>query len=115
VSAAVEALLTHYTVGNVSRLAGPDRFSASADISANNFPANADTVYVASGMNFPDALSGAPVAGRDFNPILLVPPTSIPASIAAEITRLNPATIVILGGPNSVSRDVQQQLASYLR
>lgn len=114
VSEAVKTQLGALTAGAVTRLAGADRFSASADISAKNFAANADVVYITNGLNFPDALSGAPVAGRDSAPILLVAPNSLPASIAAELTRLKPAKIVILGGVNSVNPSVAAQLQDYI-
>ena len=70
-------------------------------------------VYIATGLSFPDALSGAPVAGIKGGPILLVPGTSIPAAIATELTRLRPATIVILGGTGVVSASVATQLLAY--
>ncbi|PRY68881.1 putative cell wall-binding protein [Glaciihabitans tibetensis] len=113
VTEAVKSKLGALTVGGVTRLAGADRFSASADISAKNFAPNADVVYITNGLNFPDALSGAPVAGRDAAPILLVAPNTLPESIAAELTRLKPAKIVILGGVNSVSPAVAAQLQDY--
>ena len=114
VSAVVAAQLDRLT-GTVTRLAGPDRFSASADISLENFNADAETVYVANGLNFPDALSGAPVAGQTGAPILLVSPTNISSSVQTELDRLNPKRIVILGGINSVSQDVAQRLARSIR
>ena len=114
VSSEVERQMRGIT-GNVSRLSGGDRFSAAADISARSFAANADTVYIASGLNFPDALSGAPVAGRDSAPILLVSPTAIPPSVEAELRRLNPLRIVILGGPKSLSVEVAQDLTDFIR
>jgi len=99
----------------LSRFDGPDRFAASADISEQSFPGQVETVYVANGLNFPDALSGAPVAARDRSPILLVSPTSVPALIQAELDRLNPTRIVVLGGINSVSAEVARQLARSIR
>ena len=113
VSASVLNDLQAFTPTRIERLAGADRFVASAGISARNFGLGASTVYVASGMNFPDALSGAPVAARDQGPILLVTPTSIPESIARELERLKPARIVILGGVNSVSAQVATDLAGF--
>ncbi|TFD74055.1 hypothetical protein E3T54_14730 [Cryobacterium sp. Sr8] len=113
VSATVQAKLQSYTAGTVTRLWGADRFSASADISNKNFTAGVSVAYVTSGRNFPDALSGAPVAAGQGAPILLVEAGSIPASIAAELKRLKPGRIVVLGGPGSVSTTVQAKLQSY--
>ncbi|PRY68886.1 putative cell wall-binding protein [Glaciihabitans tibetensis] len=114
VSSAVQAAVAGFTTGGVTRFDGPDRFAASAAISAKSFT-SASVVYVANGLTFPDALSGAPVAGRDGSPVLLVTPHSIPASVRAELDRLDPSEIVILGGPNSVSVTVKVQLSEYTK
>lgn len=102
ISAAVQQQLGAYTTGGVTRIAGTDRFGTSAAI-ASAFPANADVVYIAVGSNFPDALSGAPVAGIAGSPVLLVQHNGIPPAIASELKRLNPTRVVILGGPGAVS------------
>ncbi|WP_166785932.1 cell wall-binding repeat-containing protein [Cryobacterium sandaracinum] len=117
VSAAVQTLLQQYAPVNVpvERLAGADRFDASAAISKANFTAVVPVVYIANGLKFPDALSGAPVAGKNKAPVLLVTADSVPASIAAELDRLQPAKIVVLGGTASVSEAVATQLAGYIR
>jgi putative cell wall-binding protein len=107
--------LQDYTALQVTRFAGADRFSAAADISAQSFAANADVVYIANGLTFPDALSGAPVAGENAAPVLLVTAPAIPDSVKAELARLNPKRIVILGGPNSVSTAVAAELESFTR
>jgi putative cell wall-binding protein len=100
--------------GREVRWFGPDRYATAAAISANTFPSGRPpVVYVADGQNFPDALSGAPTAGYQGAPLLLVTPTSIPAATAAELLRLHPYRIVILGGTASVSAAVASQLASY--
>jgi hypothetical protein len=98
----------------LSRLSGADRFATSAAISAATFPAGVDTAYVATGLAFPDALSGAPAAALGGNPVLLVTPTAVPSSIAAELTRLAPQRIVILGGTGAVGAAVASQLRGYL-
>lgn len=113
ITAKVELLLQAYTSGQVVRWSGADRYETSAAISAASFPAGTNTVFVASGQVFTDALSGAPVAGRSGAPVLLVPATVIPASIAAELTRLAPQRIVVLGGPNTISPALVTALAAY--
>ncbi len=109
----VESLLQSYTSGQVVRWSGADRYETSAAVSAASFPAGVDTVYVASGQVFTDALSGAPVAGKSGAPVLLVSATSVPASIAAELTRLAPQRIVVLGGPNTISPAIATALEAY--
>lgn len=112
VSDAVLAQLKQYaTSGSVTRIGGPDRYAVSAGVSAANFP-SAGTVYVATGGVFPDALSGGSPAALAPGPMLLTTPWSLPASISAEIQRLSPQQIVVLGGPASVSATVLGQLAA---
>jgi putative cell wall-binding protein len=43
-------------------------------------------------------------------PILLVTPTSVPASVSAEILRLGPGKIFVLGGTGAVSNGVSTAL-----
>jgi putative cell wall-binding protein len=95
----------------VTRLAGPDRYATSAAVAAT-YSAPQPVVYIASGANFPDALSGAPVAGLKGAPLLLVAPTSLPSTARAQLVRLAPSTIVIMGSTGSVSKTVADQLAA---
>ena len=101
------------TSGDVDRLAGENRYATAVDVSKTTF-ASSDVAFIATGMNFPDALGGGPVAGSVPGPLLLVPGTSVPADVAAELRRLDPDRVVILGGTSVVSASVQAQLASLL-
>ncbi len=98
---------------SVTRLAGSDRYATSAVISATSFSTGVSVAYVASGAAFPDALSGAPAAGSAGGPVLLTAPTSLPSSIRAELDRLKPQRIVVLGGTGAVSSTVFEALKGY--
>lgn len=104
------------TVGDeyvyIDRYSGADRFAMAVGIS-EEFDAGVDIVFVVNGLNYPDALSAGPVAARFGGPILLVTPSGIPAVVAAELERLDPETIVVVGGVNSVGTAVYDQLAGY--
>ena len=114
VQTALKAYTTSKTAGSVSRLSGADRYATSAAISKASFPTpGVPVVYVASGLGFADALSAAPVAGSRNAPLLLVSTSAIPPAIATELTRLKPASIVILGGTGAVSSSVQTALKAY--
>lgn len=95
-------------VVTVDRTAGGDRFATAVEVSKAAFPdpSSVGTVYVANGLSFPDALSGGPAATRDSGPLLLTAPGYLPPAVSAEITRLHPAHIVVVGGPAVVSADV---------
>jgi putative cell wall-binding protein len=95
VSTGVEAALRGY--GNVTRLAGADRYATAAAVSARYFATSA-TAWLATGAGYPDALVAAPVAGRAHAPLLLTAATSVPASTMVELRRLRPARVNVAGG-----------------
>lgn len=97
----------------VERIGGSDRYVVAAGISAATFAPSVPVVYVASGEGFADAISAGPAAAHQNGPVLLVARDWIPPSIAAELRRLQPARVVVVGGPASVSDAVLTQLASY--
>jgi putative cell wall-binding protein/beta-lactamase class A len=95
-----------------SRIGGENRYAVSAQVSATSFPDGAATVYVTSGETFPDALSAAPAAASEDAPLLLTAPSALPSVIEAEVARLAPERIVIVGGTASVSPAVEERLAT---
>ncbi|MFB2582271.1 cell wall-binding repeat-containing protein [Herbiconiux sp. P15] len=113
VSKAVEDQLAESAV--VTRIAGVDRYAVSAGVAATFSGARTSTVYVASGEVFSDALSGSAAAIVEDAPVLLVRRDEIPIEIAAELGRLSPARIVVLGGTATISDDVLEQLKAYIR
>jgi putative cell wall-binding protein/glucose/arabinose dehydrogenase len=112
VSDAVLAQLGAFA-STVERHSGANRYATAADISARAFPGGASTVYVALGEDFPDALGAAAAAAQAGGPVLLTLTDSIPAATAAELTRLNPTTIIVAGGPAVVSDAVVASLGAY--
>ena len=113
ITTAVQTALQQFAP--VTRLAGSNRFATSAAISAATFTPGVDVAYVATGTNFPDALSGAAVAASTAanGPMLLVSGATLPAPIAAELARLRPATIIVLGGTGVVSDSLKDTMATY--
>jgi putative cell wall-binding protein len=109
VSSGVAAELAAYTSGAVTRLSGSDRYATAVAVSRASF-LTADTVYVATGANFPDALAGGPVAGIQGVPLLLVPTNTVPDVVRQELLRLDPSTVVVLGGTGVVSTGVVSEL-----
>lgn len=109
VSLMVEAELLTFTTGSVIRNGGADRFGTAAAVSAAAFPPNAPMAFVATGQGFADALS-AGAAGVGRGPVLLVTRDSVPDVTAAELRRLRPQTIAVVGGPAAVSDAVLARL-----
>ncbi len=92
-------------IGKVAtRLSGATRYDTAAAISAATFRPGVDAAFVVSGLDFPDGLGAGPAAAAMGGPVLLVPPSGpIPASVTAELTRLDPGKIYVVGGTSSVS------------
>jgi putative cell wall-binding protein/Ca2+-binding RTX toxin-like protein len=111
VSASVASQLQAYTEGDVIRLGGSNRYATAMEITQHFFPDGAETLYLATGANFPDALTSTPGAGINNAPLLLVPPTGLTPELIAEIERIAPQQIRILGGAGAVSTDVELALA----
>jgi len=98
---------------DVDRLWGKDRYETAAAVSRTMFD-TADTVFIASGENFPDALVAAAVAGS-FGvdaPVLLTTKMSLPHATRDEIIRLNPKKAYIVGGTAVISSAVEQKVRS---
>lgn len=91
------------------RLAGSDRYATAAAV-ARHWGAGAPVAYVVSGQAFPDALATAARAGAVNAPVLLTRGDSLPESTAAELHRLRPGRIVVVGGTATVSSEVLDSL-----
>jgi len=102
--------LASCTGGVVSRIAGANRYETAAAI-ARHWE-TAGTVYLATGERYPDAIAIGAVAAQEQAPILLTTRENLPAPTAAEIRRLDPDLVVIVGGPGAISTEVENQIAA---
>ena len=91
------------------RLGGVNRYATSMRISQDAF-AQADTVIIATGADFADALCASGLAGCVEGPVLLTDPKSLSSPAAADIKRLKATRAIIVGGPVAVSPNVANQL-----
>lgn len=90
---------------------GQDRYATAVKASQKAFPGRASSVVIASGADFADALSAGPAAAGLGAPLLLVAPGAVPDVVAAEIRRLAPTTIYVVGGEGAVSRSTYTALS----
>ncbi|QJW35326.1 cell wall-binding repeat-containing protein [Cellulosimicrobium protaetiae] len=88
-----------------TRLSGSTRYETALQAS-KRYAAGVPAVFVATGSNFPDALSAASAAARVGGPLLLTTPGSLPAAVQNEIVRLAPKKIYVVGGRGAVSDTV---------
>ena len=93
------------------RYAGTNRYTTAVEVSKQGFPdTSPPVVYLALGSDYPDALSAAPAAAVQGGPLLLTPRDSLPVQVAAELRRLDPGKVVIVGGTGAVSNTVFSQV-----
>ncbi|MCA1061409.1 cell wall-binding repeat-containing protein [Rossellomorea aquimaris] len=93
----------------MDRIMGEDRYKTAVEISKKGWD-SADTVVIARGDSFPDALAGAPLAYKHNAPILLTDKSSLTGVVKEEIKRLGAKNVIILGGSEAVSNYVMYQL-----
>jgi putative cell wall-binding protein/outer membrane protein assembly factor BamB len=100
----------------VTRVSGSDRYATAAAVAdagwPDALPANS-TLLLATGTTFPDAVAGSAAAGHLGVPLLLTATGSLSSAAAAEIDRLKPAKVALLGGTAALSSAVAQQVASH--
>ena len=88
---------------------GEDRYDTAAMIARANFE-TADLAIVASGANFPDALSAAGLAGAFGAPLVLTRPDLVPLASASVLEDLGVSDVIIIGGESAVSAAVETAL-----
>jgi 5'-nucleotidase / UDP-sugar diphosphatase len=94
---------------DVERINGTDRYETAIEISKKGWE-QADTVVIARGDEFADALAGAPLAYKEDAPILLTKTSKLDSKVKDEIKRLGAKNAIILGGTGAVSSYVKYQL-----
>ncbi|MDA3936601.1 MAG: cell wall-binding repeat-containing protein [Actinomycetota bacterium] len=98
------------TSPGLSRSGGLDRYATAVEI-ARDHPTFRDAIaIIATGEDFPDALSAAGLAGIYQAPLFLVRHDSIPDSVKNELLSRNPSNVIIVGGPSAVGDDVYDWL-----
>lgn len=95
----------------VTWVKGASRYETAVKVSQTSFPTTAPAVVLATGANFPDALCAAPLATAYGGPILLVPPaSSLDAKVLAELNRLRPTNVFVIGSSAAVSAGIEAQV-----
>lgn len=92
------------------RLSGPDRYKTAAAIAQEGWPNGADTVVIARGGDYPDALAGTPLAHLLDAPMLLTQDNKLTESTKVELERLNPNKVIILGSAGAITNDVKREI-----
>lgn len=101
-------------LSNAARYGGPDRYDTAIELSRLGFPNAAQSVTIARGDLFPDALTGVALAKKYNGPILLnhPSPSGLEKRVASEINRLKAKEAFILGTEDAVSNQLVEDLTS---
>ena len=102
-------LYAKWTYTAISRLSGSDRYSTSVAISQSGW-SQADTVIIATGANYPDALAASSLTKSKDAPILLTKKDALDQSVIDEIQRLNAGSAILIGGAGVIGTGVEDQL-----
>ena len=118
VPASVEGQLQSAGIRDVTRLSGATRFETSSRIAdfelASGLGFSMDGVLLATGMNFPDALSAGPLAGRSRSPLLLVDPGAEYACAYLSWFRGEVSSATVVGGTAAVPEEDRLAIARVL-
>ena len=94
------------------RIDGRDRIETAIKISKNSYD-KAKTVIVVRHDLFPDSMTASVLAKLKDAPILLNPTDKLDSRVGDEIKRLGAEEVIIVGGQNSVSEKVREDLKAY--
>ena len=94
------------------RLYGSDRIETSLKISESGWKDGADTVVIAQGYGYADALCAAPLAKKYNAPIILSGQDALSSDTVTELKRLKAKKAFVIGGTGSLSTNVESQLKS---
>lgn len=88
------------------RLSGATRFEVGVRINQAFFE-TADTVFLASGLGFPDALAASALAGSMDAPLYVVQQSCVPSDVLREGLRLGQPDVFLMGGPATLTPAVE--------
>ena len=102
--------------GLYSSAVGADRYATAAKVAAAFLPAGkADQVGVATGLKFPDALTGGAYMASVDGPLLLTAPSVLPVYTANAITGTTTQQVNIFGGDQAISNTVANEIAALVK
>ena len=94
---------------NKERISGADRYQTAIAISQKGWETS-DYAILVRGDDFADALSAGPLAHKFSAPILMTQPRKINNDILNELVRLGVKHLIIIGGVDAISQDIEDDL-----
>lgn len=94
----------------VERIGGINRYETCVNISKKSFD-NSDVAILASGQKVHDALTSGGIAAKLKAPLLLTKKDTLPSVVMDELKRLKVKKVIFVGGEQSISKSVENELA----
>jgi putative cell wall-binding protein len=94
------------SVADTRRVAGADRFHTSIEVARSLFSATTEQVFVVNGLDFPDGLVVAPLAGRSHSPVFLSSGDCVNREVVSEMDRLGASRLTLIGGTAALTAGV---------
>ncbi|WP_010172873.1 cell wall-binding repeat-containing protein [Bacillus coahuilensis] len=91
------------------RIDGNDRYETSLNV-LSSFDISTDQLFLSTGEQFADALTGSVLAAKNRNGVLLIPPTTVQSSQLDYIEEQEVQHLITLGGSSAVSEEVLTRL-----
>ncbi|MEH7503762.1 cell wall-binding repeat-containing protein [Neobacillus drentensis] len=94
----------------IMRISGADRYETATEIAYEGWPQGSEEIVLATGQNFPDALSAAPLAYALDAPILLTENNRLPNSVKGFIDLFGVQRVTLVGGIGAISKGIEDYL-----
>ncbi|WPC42232.1 cell wall-binding repeat-containing protein [Clostridium sp. JS66] len=98
----------------VKRISGEDRFDTNIKVVDELNPSKGTPVVIASGDNFPDALSISSAAASKEYPLMLTSKDSLTEAAKRKLLEINPSKLYVIGGIASISEKNLNQMKNLL-
>lgn len=100
---------TNVKAASTNRISGPTRYDTAIAVATQGWT-SCNTVILASGENFPDALCAGPLAHVYDAPILLTHHDTLDTNVEQKILALGAKNVIIVGGTGAVSQAIEDRL-----
>ncbi len=113
------ALEAEFGSGHVQRLAGADRYATGVAVASYGVDSAGLTwngLAFSTGQNFPDALAGGVLTGKNGSVMLLTASASLPGSVRNKLVEQRDQVVDVyyLGGTGAISQSVRDEVGSIL-
>lgn len=99
---------------SIRNLKGNERYDTAVEVSKEGWENGSESVVLTNGNSVVDGVTATPLATSKDAPILLTEKGKIPEATKAELKRLNPKNVVVIGGTTVVDENALKELNTIL-